>query len=41
MTTEPLTTTPVTEAADSAETGLLVAVLLMVLFGAAAMLFMV
>jgi hypothetical protein len=40
MTSEPLTTTPVSEATDSAEKGLLIAVLLLVLTGAAAMLLM-
>jgi hypothetical protein len=39
MSSEPLTTTPA-DAVDSAEKGLLIAVLLMVLLGAAAILFM-
>jgi hypothetical protein len=41
MTTEPLTTTAAaTQTADTSERGLLIAVLLMVLFGAGAMLLM-
>lgn len=40
MSSEPLTTTPVTEATDPAERGLLVAVLLLVLLGTTAMLMM-
>jgi len=40
MSSEPLTTTPVTETADTAEKGLLIAVLLLVLLGTAAMLTM-
>jgi hypothetical protein len=40
MSSEPLTTTPVPEAVESAETGLLVAVLLLVLLGTTAILFM-
>ena len=41
MTTEPLTTaTDITHAPASAERGLLIAVLIMVLFGTGAMLFM-
>ncbi|WP_281428295.1 hypothetical protein [Actinoplanes hulinensis] len=40
MSSEPLTTTPVTAAADTAETGLLIAVLLLVLLGTTAMLMM-
>ncbi|GAA4928010.1 hypothetical protein [Actinoplanes utahensis] len=40
MSSEPLTATPVTENADTAEKGLLIAVLLLVLLGTAAMLMM-
>ena len=40
MSSEPLTTTPVSEATDSAEKGLLIAVLLLVLMGTTAMLLM-
>jgi hypothetical protein len=40
MSSEPLTTTPVSEATDSAEKGLLIAVLLLVLMGATAMVLM-
>jgi hypothetical protein len=40
MSSEPLTTTPVAEATDTAEKGLLVAVLLLVLLGTTAMLMM-
>ncbi|MEV0898612.1 hypothetical protein [Actinoplanes sp. NPDC049802] len=40
MSSEPLTTTPVTEATDSAETGLLIAVLMLVVLGTTAMLMM-
>ncbi|GGN83676.1 hypothetical protein GCM10010112_62260 [Actinoplanes lobatus] len=40
MSSEPLTTTPVTEATGTAETGLLIAVLLLVLLGTTAMLMM-
>jgi hypothetical protein len=40
MSSEPLTTTPVSEATESAETGLLIAVLMLVLLGTTAMLLM-
>lgn len=40
MSSEPLTTAVVPETTESAETGLLVAVLLLVLMGTAALLFM-
>jgi hypothetical protein len=40
MSSEPLTTTPVAEATDAAEKGLLLAVLLLVVLGTAAMLMM-
>ncbi|WIM94822.1 hypothetical protein ACTOB_006876 [Actinoplanes oblitus] len=40
MSSEPLTTTPLPETAESAETGLLVTVLLLVLLGTTALLFM-
>jgi hypothetical protein len=40
MSSEPLTTTPVAEATDTAEKGLLIAVLLLVLLGTTAMLSM-
>ncbi|WP_274383733.1 hypothetical protein [Actinoplanes flavus] len=40
MSSEPLTATPVTEAPDTAETGLLIAVLLLVVLGTTAMLMM-
>ncbi|GAA2866422.1 hypothetical protein Acy02nite_38470 [Actinoplanes cyaneus] len=40
MSSEPLTTTPVPETTESAETGLLVTMLLLVLLGTAAILFM-
>jgi hypothetical protein len=40
MSSEPLTTTPVSEVTDSAEKGLLFAVLLLVLLGTTAMLLM-
>jgi hypothetical protein len=40
MSSEPLITTPGPEAAESAETGLLVAGLMLVLLGTAAILFM-
>ncbi|MFC7533675.1 hypothetical protein [Actinoplanes sp. GCM10030250] len=40
MSSEPLVTTPLPETADSAEKGLLIAVLLLVLLGTAAMLMM-
>lgn len=40
MSSEPLTTTPVTQATDSAERGLLIAVLMLVILGTVAMLSM-
>ncbi|MEU4622267.1 hypothetical protein AB0G04_20160 [Actinoplanes sp. NPDC023801] len=40
MSSEPMTTTTVSEATDSAEKGLLIAVLLLVLMGATAILLM-
>ncbi|AEV87488.1 hypothetical protein ACWT_6475 [Actinoplanes sp. SE50] len=40
MSSEPLTTDVVPEVAESAETGLLVTMLLLVLFGTAAMLYL-
>ncbi|GIF13161.1 hypothetical protein [Actinoplanes teichomyceticus] len=40
MSSEPLTTTSAPEAAPSAETGLLIAVLMLVLLGTTAILFM-
>lgn len=40
MSSEPLVTTPVPETADSAEKGLLIAVLLLVLLGTSAILLM-
>lgn len=41
MSTEPLTSTPVTAAPASAEKGLLTAVVLLVVLGVSAMLFMI
>lgn len=41
MSSEPLTTTPDAVTADSAEKGLLIAVLLLVLLGVGGMLFMI